>query len=42
LHLALLKRAMRFSAVSGNDIVAKTTSVAVAILLGNYIHDFMR
>jgi len=34
LHLALLKRAMRFSAVSGNDIVAKTTSVAVAILLG--------
>ena len=34
LHLALLKRAMRFSAVSVNDILARTVSVAVSILLG--------
>lgn len=33
LHLALLKRAMRFSAVSANDIVARTVSVVVSILL---------
>jgi len=33
-HLALLKRAMRFSDVSANDIVARTISVAVSILLG--------
>jgi len=34
LHLALLKRAMRFSAVWGNDIVARAVSVGVSILLG--------
>ena len=33
-HLALLKRAMRFSMVSANDIVARTISVLVSILLG--------
>jgi O-antigen/teichoic acid export membrane protein len=33
LHLALLKRAMRFSAVSGNDIVARAISVTVSVLL---------
>lgn len=33
LHLALLKRAMRFSAVSANDIVARAVSVVVSILL---------
>jgi PST family polysaccharide transporter len=32
-HLALLKRAMRFSVVSANDVVARTVSVAVSILL---------
>ncbi len=33
-HLALLKRAMRFSALSTNDILARALSVAVSILLG--------
>jgi len=33
-HLALLKRGMRFSAVSGNDVVARIVSVAVSIVLG--------
>lgn len=33
LHLALLKRAMRFAAVSINDIVARAVSVVVSILL---------
>lgn len=33
LHLALLKRAMRFSVVSANDIVARTISVIVSIVL---------
>ena len=33
LHLALLKRAMRFSVVSGNDILARAVSVAVSIFL---------
>jgi len=33
-HLALLKRAMRFSAVSGNDIAARFISVLVSIGLG--------
>src|SRR5262249_13528297 len=33
LHLALLKRAMRFSALSVNDIVASAVSVSVSILL---------
>jgi O-antigen/teichoic acid export membrane protein len=33
LHLALLKRAMRFSAVSANDIVARAVSVVVSVLL---------
>lgn len=33
-HLALLKRAMRFTFVSGNDIVARAVSVVVSILLG--------
>jgi len=33
-HLALLKRAMRFSTVSFNDIVARAVSVLVAIGLG--------
>jgi O-antigen/teichoic acid export membrane protein len=33
LHLALLKRAMRFSAVSANDIVARAASVVVSIAL---------
>ncbi len=32
-HLALLKRAMRFSDVSANDILARTVSVAVSIFL---------
>jgi PST family polysaccharide transporter len=32
-HLALLKRAMRFSVVSANDIFARAVSVAVSILL---------
>jgi O-antigen/teichoic acid export membrane protein len=34
LHLALLKRAMRFSLVSANDILARTTAVIVAIGFG--------
>ena len=34
LHLALLKRAMRFSEVSANDIVARAISVGVAVLGG--------
>ncbi|HYM74935.1 MAG TPA: oligosaccharide flippase family protein [Candidatus Dormibacteraeota bacterium] len=34
LHLALLKRAMRFSEVSVNDIVARTVSVVVSVLFG--------
>ncbi len=34
LHLALLKRGMRFSRVSANDIVARVLSVVVAILVG--------
>ena len=33
-HLALLKRAMRFSAVSTNDVIARAVSVGVSILLG--------
>ena len=33
-HLALLKRAMRFSTVSFNDIVARAVSVLVAIGTG--------
>jgi O-antigen/teichoic acid export membrane protein/glycosyltransferase involved in cell wall biosynthesis len=33
-HLALLKRAMCFSAVSANDVVARVVSVVVSILLG--------
>lgn len=33
LHLALLKRAMRFSAVSMNGIIAQATSLLVSILL---------
>jgi len=33
-HLALLKRAMLFSVVSANDILARVVSVAVAIILG--------
>jgi len=34
LHLALLKRAMRFSAISINDILARIVSVIISILLG--------
>ena len=34
LHLALLKRAMLFSAVAKNDIVAKAASVVVSIFFG--------
>lgn len=34
LHLALLKRAMRFSEISINDIRARIVSVAVSIVLG--------
>lgn len=34
LHLALLKRAMRFSIVSANDIVSRAVSVAVSIAFG--------
>jgi O-antigen/teichoic acid export membrane protein len=34
MHLALLKRAMRFSRVSANDLVARATSVTVSIALG--------
>jgi len=33
-HLALLKRAMRFSSLSINDILARAVSVTVLILLG--------
>ena len=33
LHVALLKRAMRFFLTSTNDVVARTTSVAISILL---------
>jgi PST family polysaccharide transporter len=33
-HIALIKRAMRFSLVSANDIVARAVSVAVSILFG--------
>ena len=33
-HLALLKRAMRFSVVSATDLAARATSVAVSIILG--------
>jgi O-antigen/teichoic acid export membrane protein len=32
-HLALLKRAMRFSVVSGNDIVSRVVSVATSVVL---------
>jgi len=32
-HLALLKRAMRFSAVSVNELIARTASLAVSVLL---------
>ncbi len=34
LHLSLLKRALRFSVTSANDIVARVASVTVSILLG--------
>jgi O-antigen/teichoic acid export membrane protein/glycosyltransferase involved in cell wall biosynthesis len=34
LHLALLKRAMRFSVVSANDVLARLISVALSIYLG--------
>lgn len=34
IHLALLKRAMRFSVLSANDILARALSVATSILLG--------
>ena len=34
IHLALLKRAMRFSVVSANDMFARAVSVAVSICLG--------
>lgn len=34
IHLALLKRAMRFSAVSANEICARFVSVGVSIVLG--------
>jgi O-antigen/teichoic acid export membrane protein len=34
LHLALLKRAMRFSAVSGNEMLARAIAIAVSIFLG--------
>jgi PST family polysaccharide transporter len=34
LHLGLLKRAMQFSAVSVNDIVARVVSVAVSVFFG--------
>lgn len=33
IHLALLRRAMRFAAVSANDVVARVMNTAVAILL---------
>jgi polysaccharide transporter, PST family len=33
LHLALLKRAMRFALVSANDVLARSVSVAVSIVL---------
>jgi PST family polysaccharide transporter len=33
IHIALLKRAMRFTAVSVNDVVARAANTAVAILL---------
>jgi PST family polysaccharide transporter len=33
IHLALLRRAMRFAAVSANDVVGRATNTAVAILL---------
>jgi PST family polysaccharide transporter len=33
IHLALLKRAMRFSAVSINDIIARVASVTISVLL---------
>jgi PST family polysaccharide transporter len=34
LHLALLKRAMRFAVVSANDILARVVSVTLSIVLG--------
>lgn len=34
MHLALLKRAMRFSAVAANDIVARAVAVAASIAFG--------
>jgi O-antigen/teichoic acid export membrane protein len=34
LHLALLKRDMRFKVVSGNDMLARAVAVVVSILLG--------
>jgi len=34
MHLALLKRAMRFSRVSTNDLIARAMSVIVSIVLG--------
>lgn len=32
-HLALLKRSMRFSALSANDVIARAASVAVSVIL---------
>jgi glycosyltransferase involved in cell wall biosynthesis/O-antigen/teichoic acid export membrane protein len=40
LHLALLKRAMCFSAVSANDIVARVISVGVAVFAGMAGHGY--
>jgi PST family polysaccharide transporter len=34
LHLALLKRAMRFTTISANDLVSRGVSVVVSIVLG--------
>jgi O-antigen/teichoic acid export membrane protein len=34
MHLALLKRGLRFSVVSANDLVARATAVTVSIVLG--------
>lgn len=34
LHLALLKRAMQFPALAVNDVVARTASVTVSVILG--------
>lgn len=40
IHLALLKRGMQFSRVSANDVIARATSVIVAIVFGWVVRSY--